>query len=364
MAAEAYEASRKADEMVVAATRRIAFCYVRSGAPRTAIPLFEASLGFTPLRPELYGGLAVAHLNAGMAQRAAAQSARAIQAGVDPALARKAVAKAFAETRAYDRAAPELEACVSYDVNDADAWRELALACRWLGRFKREEECLRRLQLLDPDSLDLRYEMARCERDQGRAPEALEMLEPLLEEAQVSSAVLLLAAEVVGSCGNPQLQREFAQLALEHGDSSGWGHFWLADSYAELTPEAREAYRAAVESFQAALADGATTRRAAKLWQGIYLATEAMGEAEQAEVAARHARQQVSVCEALGAEIESVAHRRAVPSAVFLESFPAEANGGDKPELTIGRGEPRATAQAEMPLLRQRLPRGAQGRNP
>jgi hypothetical protein len=87
-----------------------------------------------------------------------------------------------------------------------------------------------------------------------------------------------------------------------------------------------------------------------------------MGETELAEQAARRARQEVSVCEALGAEIESVAHRRAVPSAVFLESFPAEPTS-DKLEVAAGRSEVKAATTLEAPLLRPRLPRSAQGRN-
>jgi tetratricopeptide (TPR) repeat protein len=74
VALDAYQAARKADVLALTATRRLACAYLRSGAPRAAIPLFEAALCYTPLAADLYGGLAVAHLHTGQAQRAAAQS--------------------------------------------------------------------------------------------------------------------------------------------------------------------------------------------------------------------------------------------------------------------------------------------------
>ena len=145
-ALDAYETSRKQGELIQPTTRRLAFCQLRSGAPKAAISLFEVALSHTPQRADLYGGLAVAHFKYGMPQRAAAQSARAIQAGVEPARARKAVARACVQAGAYDRAAGELEACVAYDPDDLEAWAELATACHAIGRLEREAQCLQRVQ--------------------------------------------------------------------------------------------------------------------------------------------------------------------------------------------------------------------------
>jgi len=321
-ALDAYEASRKADELQLASTRALAFAYVKAGAPRSAIPLFEALLAYHPREAELYAGLAVAHLLAGTAQRAAAQSARAIQAGVDPIEARKAVARACAGVHAYSRVAPELEACVSYDETDMEAWEGLAVACRWLGRFAREEECLRRLQRHDPQNEEHRLEMARCQRDLGCSSEAYALLQPLLAGERPDLRALLLAVEVAADGKDQDLQRALALRALQLGDDSGWSQFWLGDSRPELDEEARAAYRAAIRQLQHQVQEGATPRQAATVWQAIYLAAARLQDTDLADQALRKATQEAAICEALGAEIHSIAHRRAVPPDVFLDSLP------------------------------------------
>lgn len=317
----AYEASRQAGELPVAATLRLALCYLRSGAPRIAIPLFEILLSHVPDRAEVYGGLAVAHLHIGMTQRAAAQSARAIQAGVDPVVARKAVARACVEARAYGRAAAELEACLAYDQDDLEAWRELAVVCRWLGRYSREEECLRHLQAAEPDSVQMHLDIARCQRDQDRAADCLTLLEPLLSGEKAPVAAFLLAAETAGALNDLAGQQRYATLALAHGDNSGWGQFWLADSKHELSPTVTATYRQAIRGFKQALVEGATPRRAARLWQGIYLSAKRLEDESLTQQAARKAQQAVSVCETCGAEVESVVHRRSVSANLFLETL-------------------------------------------
>jgi tetratricopeptide (TPR) repeat protein len=319
-ALEAYERSRQADQLQLAATLRLAFCRIRTGSPRTAIPLFEAVLVHAPLLAEVYGGLAVALHRAGMGQRAAAQSVRAIQAGLDPLLAHKAVAHACADQYAFDRAAIELEACVSYAPEDLESWRDLASACRCLGRFRREEECLRRVQLVAPDDTENLFQMARCERDQGRSKETLELLGPLLQTG-ATVRVLLLAAEAAGSDGGRELQRRYASEALALGEESGWADYWLADALAEDDVQRREAYATAIGAFQSKLAEGVTPRRAARLWQALHEAATQIGDDRLAAEAIRKGRQEASACAALAVEIESVTHRRSVPADIFLEAL-------------------------------------------
>lgn len=342
-ALDAYDTSRKADELQVSSTRRLAFAYVKSGAPRAAIPLFESLLSYRPRDAELYAGLAVANLLAGMAQRAAAQSARAIQAGVEPVDARKAVARACARVHAYGRAAAELEACVSYDEADMEAWQGLAEACHWLGRFPREEECLRRLQAVDPDNEELCLQTARCRRDQGQAQETLDLLQPLLTADQPDLRAVLLAAEVTAGVDDRELQEALARQAVQQGDDSGWAHYWLADSQAELTEETRAAYAQAIQLLQKQIQKGITPRQAATLWQGVYLSAVRLADEELATEAARKATQEAAICEALGADIHSVAHRRAVPTEVFLDSLP--------PYTVDPAGT--TTAPTEAPVVKQ-----------
>ncbi|MCE5240381.1 hypothetical protein LLH23_18095 [bacterium] len=362
-ALDAYEASRKADELQLASTRALAFAYVKAGAPRSAIPLFEALLAYHPREAELYAGLAVAHLLAGTAQRAAAQSARAIQAGVDPIEARKAVARACAGVHAYSRVAPELEACVSYDETDMEVWEGLAVACRWLGRFAREEECLRRLQRHDPQNEEHRLEMARCQRDLGRGSEAYELLQPLLAGESPDLRALLLAVEVAAAGRDQDTQRALALRALQLGDDSGWSQFWLGDSRPELDEEARAAYRTAIRQLQHQVQEGATPRQTATVWQAIYLAAARLQDTDLADQALRKATQEAAICEALGAEIHSIAHRRAVPPDVFLDSLPPH----DVPPSAPPAVEPQApdkpnvkpvTAPTESSTIRNRRLRG------
>lgn len=321
-ALDLYEAARKADVLPIPATRRLAFTYLRSGAPRAALPLFEALLSYTPLQAELYGGLAVAHLHSGMAQRAAAQSSRAIQAGVEPDLARKAVAQALLQVNAYDRAAVELEACVAYAPEDVEAWDLLAEANRWLGRYTKERECLHKLQELQP-SREMRLELARCVRDQGQPAAALELLKTLLAEGQQHLELYLLIAVTAGSCDDYVLQQDMARQALALDREEGWAHFWLADSLTHLgTDDPRPHYRVALECFRRELKKSSTHRQAATLWQAVQVAAEALGEVERAGEAAREAWREGTICAAIGVEIMSVTARRSVPPEVFLDGFP------------------------------------------
>lgn len=357
-----YEAGRKHGALPLTSTRRLAFAYVKSGAPRTAIPLFEALLGYMPLDPELYAGLAVAFLHAGMAQRAAAQSARAIQAGVDPIAARRAVAEACARVHAYSRAAAELEAILSYDADDLGACEALATACHWLGRFSREEECLRRLVEARPEEQELRLQMARCQRDQGREQEALQELQPLITAETPDLRALLLAAEVAGATGDAGLQEKLARQAVQQGDESGWAQYWLADAVAELNEETRAAAATALQRLQRQVQQGALPRQAATLWQGVYLLAVRLNDGALAKTVERKAAQEAAICEALGAEIHSVAHRRAVPSELFLESL---ATASQPPPAPLPEAPPAARVSAkpvspptESSMLRNRRLRG------
>jgi tetratricopeptide (TPR) repeat protein len=323
VALDHYESSRKADELTLLATQRLAFTYLRTGAPRAAIPLFESLLARTPRRADLYGGLAVAHLHSGTSQRAVAQSARAIQAGVDPATARKAVARAFRDANAYDRMVTELEAVVSYSASDREAWGDLAMGCRWLGRFQREEQCLSQIRRCDGnDRPETMLRLARCYRDQGRFRDALDTLLPLTQAAEPPSEALLLGAELAGSGGHRDLQRQLAEAALARGDDSGWAQFWLADSGVLSPDEQRDAYRRAIQILETRHAHGMPHRLAAALWQAVWVAATKTGDESSAERALHHARQDATICKAIGSEIESVTARRSVPPDVFLEELP------------------------------------------
>lgn len=349
LALDHYEDSRKADELALLATQRLAFTYLRTGAPRAAIPLFESLLAHLPRRADLYGGLAVAHLHSGNSQRAVAQSARAIQAGVDPQRARKAVARAFRDANAYDRMVSELEAVVSYNPGDAEAWDDLAMGCHFLGRFQREEQCLSQLRRCEgherPETLT---RLARCYRDQGRAGEALDLLWPLTQAAEPSIEALLLGAEVAGSCGRRDLQQQLAQGAISRGDTSGWGHFWLADS-GQLDAEAEhEAYRQAIQRLESRHSHGMPHRLSAALWHAVWVAATRTGDQDMAARALHHARQDASICKAIGSEVESVTARRSVPPDVFLDELPDPLlpPGGQRPP---GPPEPPPAQTPQVP---------------
>lgn len=358
-----YEKSRKADEVTLPATRRLAFTYLRSGAPRAAIPLLESMLSFTPLRADLYGALAVAHLHAGVTQRAAAQSARAIQAGVEPSVARKAVARAFRDTNAFDRMRGELEVAVNYAPEDLEAWDDLAQACHWLGRFEREEQCLnqlRRAPRQDEDQVLLR--LARCYRNQGRAAEAMDLLRPLTEATEAVIQALLLAAEVAAMCGQRDQQRALAEAALRRGDSSGWAHFWWADSQEGEASEIADSYRRAIRLFEARLQGGVTPRQAATLWQAVHLAATRLADEALAERALKQARQEALVCKAIGSEIESVTARRSVPADVFVEDLSGPPASGT-PSTDPGVAPRPAAGGLPVPIRPAPLPNRYQQRS-
>jgi len=181
----------------------------------------------------------------------------------------------------------------------------------------------------------------------------------LLGAEQPGLPALLLAAEVTGASRGRERQRDLAARAVQLGDDTGWGQYWLGDSYAELNDEARTAYRTAIEQMNLQLEAGATPRHTATLWQAIHLAATRLEDAELAAQAARKASQEAAICAALGAEIHSVMHRQAVPPELFLESLPPHHTGDTVPTATAPAISDKATMKpivgpTESRILRSR----------
>ena len=167
-----------------------------------------------------------------------------------------------------------------------------------------------------------------------------------------------------GGLGEVGRQREFAAQALARGDTSGWGHYWTADSYAEPEEAARRAYQTAVQSFKQELSEGVPPRRAARLWQAVYLAAERLGDEElaaKARAGGRARRRRSARRSGPTSSPSPIAVR--YPSAVFVESLPETGQGSD-PDSPSGRPDGKSAGNpAEAAVLRaSRLSRGLQGR--
>lgn len=311
----------EAETLVGPAVRRLAQAHLKICAPRAALQLFEASLKEHPRCAALYGGVAVAHLQLGEIEAAQAQSDRAIRAGVPPSQARRAVASAFSDVRAFARAASELEACVLADPDDLEAWRDLAVASHWAGDFAREEDALRHLLNANPADVAARTQMARCQKDRDNAPAAWEILRTLGEARIGTLEAALTTAEVAGLMGQAEEQRRAAEAALALGDESGWALFWLARAQASVGEDAALTYMRAASVLRQQITDRVPAATRARLWEAILVAALYLEDELALQTAVQSAYREGQLCEATGAKIDSVSAGRAVAASDFTKGL-------------------------------------------
>ncbi len=317
-AMERYEEARAQYWHDNAALRKLATLKMLTGSTREAIRLYEAGLQQDPDHVEYYGGLAVAHHMAGDTRRAMVQSARATQAGIEPALARKAVARAYMDHGLYEQALVELNNCLIYMPEDSDAQVLVARCLRAQDDLAGARAALEAAVALEPQLLTAKQELAVCLRDLQDHDAAAALVDQLLSSHMPTSDLYLLAASIAALQGDDQLQAQRAALALEAGDESGWA--WFISAQALGGQQAAESYQRAVNLLAQTAVTGTRVESAAA-YQAIAVCRQNLGDQAAAEQAAGRAAKSIGSDRYRGEPIFSALLFRSVPGAEFLQQL-------------------------------------------
>ncbi|MFO7948339.1 MAG: tetratricopeptide repeat protein [Armatimonadota bacterium] len=302
-----------------AALSRRAALKIRSGAPKEAVKLYEAGLQQNAEEVDFYGGLAVAHYMAGEKQRAVVQSARAIQAGIDPAVARKTVARAYMDHGIYDLAAGEIDNCLAYSPDDAEA-RMLLGQCRFnQNDLDAAEEIFAETTGDFPDLLSAQMEYALCLRDREKFSDAQSMLENITQTFGATAETYILQATIAANEGDEQAMGEAAMAAEKAGDETGWAQFLIARAPTETDMELD--YRAAIQLFNQTLVTTAVARDAAAIYHALAICRQAVGDFEQAEQSVRQARKLINGDRHHAEPVFSAIDLRRIPTRQFLRQL-------------------------------------------
>ncbi len=317
-AIDEYQEARAQYWYDTAALRRLAALKTTTGAIKDAIRLYEAGLQQDPEHVEYYGGLAVAHHLAGNTSRAMVQSARAIQAGIDPAAARKATAWAYMEHGLYEHALGELRNCLTYMPEDIEAQVQVARCLRNQNDLDGAREALEEAVSADPQSLVARTELVRCLRDLQDCDRASAIVEAIADTGVATPEFYVLAATVAANQGDAQLQAQKAALALEAGDESGWAWFISAQAVGEQ--QAADSYARAA-SLLSQIAVTGTPVESAAAYQAIAVCRQRLGDEKAARDAANRARKKIVGTHYNGEPIFSALLLRTVRGTEFLEQL-------------------------------------------
>ncbi len=226
------------------ALRRLGSLKIATGANREAIRLFEAGLQQEPDRVEYYGALAAAHYLDDNAARAAAQSVRAIQAGVEPALARKAVAHGYFQYGLYEPALTELRNCLIYRPDDLEAHVMIAECLHNQNNLREATEALYDALEIDADFVTAKQHLASYLCDLKQYEQATRLIDEILGSQSPTAELSLLAARVAANAGDMQTSARHAAIALDAGDESGWG--WFISAHATTDAQAQYNYEKAI----------------------------------------------------------------------------------------------------------------------
>ena len=301
-----------------AALQRLAALKMATGAAKDAIRLYEAGLQQDPDNVEYYGGLAVAHHSGDNPSRAIVQSSRAIQAGIDPAIARKSVARAYMEYGLYDQALGELSNSLTYAPADTEAKVLVARCLRSRGNLQRAIETLREAAVGAPHSIDIKYELALCLRNAEDYAAAEEIISGVLGAPEAPPRVYLLAATISANQGDPRRQAERAALAIEAGDETGWG--WFISARAVAPDQAGSSYETAA-NYLAQTAQAAPRTESASALAGVAACRRALGSHQDAAKAATEARKKLAAHHYGGEPVFSPHLLRGIPGTEFIEEL-------------------------------------------
>jgi len=317
-AMDQYEEARAEYWYDNAALRKLATLKMLTGSAKDAIRLYEAGLQQDPDHVQHYGGLAVAHHLAGNTRRALVQSARAIQAGIDPALARKAVTRAYMEYGLYEQALAELRNCLIYMPDDSEAQVLLAQCLRNQNDLIGAKEALEKAVALEPQSVTGKQELVGCLRDMQDYDAAAAIVEQILTSQTATSDIYLLAATIAANQGDAQLQAQRAALAVEAGDESGWA--WFISAEALGGQQAADSYERAANLLAQTAVTGTRVHSAAA-YQAIATCRQKLGDKAAARIAAVRANKKIVSDHYSGEPVFSALLLRSVPGGEFLQQL-------------------------------------------
>ena len=301
-----------------AALRRLASLKVLTEASDDAIRLYEAGLQQDPDYVEYYGGLAVAHHLSGNSSRAMVQSARAIQTGIEPAMARKAVARAYMRHGLYEQALNELRNCLAYVPDDTEAQILLGRCLHSQNDLSGARAALEVAVASAPNSLAGRWELASCLLDLEEYDRAEAVVKEIVDTQVATPEMYLLSAMLAANRGDVEGQARLAALALEAGDETGWA--WFISARALAGEEAAESYETAAYRLAQTAVTGSRVE-SASAYQAIAVCRQKQGNDARARQAASLSRGRLVSSHYAGEPVLSALLLRSVTGAEFREQL-------------------------------------------
>jgi tetratricopeptide (TPR) repeat protein len=297
------------------ALRRLAALKITTGAGKEAIRLFEAGLQQEPDHVDYYGALAVAHHISGNSGRAAVQSSRAIHAGVEPALARKTVARGYLDYGLYEPAFAELHNCLAYRPDDIEAHVMIAECLHNQTDLHGATQAIQKALDIDPRSIVAKQHLAGYLCDLGQYDEAEALVGQILSAQAPTAGLALLAARIAANRGDMPGCARNAALALETGDESGWG--WFLSARATGDAQAQYSYEKAVTLLKQT-AVTASRLISASAYHALAVSRHTMGDLSEAVKAARRASNRITHEQYGGEMVLSALMLRHIPGPLFL----------------------------------------------
>lgn len=297
------------------ALRRLAALKIATGAGKEAIRLYEAGLQQEPDRVDYYGALAVAH-HLSDTGRAVVQSSRAIHAGIEPAVARKAVAQTYIDYGLYIPALAELHNCLAYKPDDIEAHAMIAECLHNQADLHGATQAIRKALEIDPSSVMAKQYLAGYLCDLKQCDEAEELVGQIYSAQEPTADLALLAARIAANRGDISGCARHAALALEAGDESGWG--WFLSARTTSDAQAQYSYEKAVTLLEQT---GVTASRlaSASAYHALAMSRHTMGDFSAAAKAARHATNRVTHKQYGGELVLSALTLRHIPGPLFLQ---------------------------------------------
>ena len=164
-----------------AATANLAFLYLDMGETRQAIELLERLEDQGNASPNHLKALGTAYERAGEYGKASEVFERLLENRGDSLQNRRSLAHNLVLSGQFERALEEYQKLVKVQPRNSEHHLRLAQIYRDLRRFREARGSLREAEVLDPQSLEIKYNDVLLLEAEGKTPEAVQVLTKLLD---------------------------------------------------------------------------------------------------------------------------------------------------------------------------------------
>ena len=169
------------------ATANLAFLYLDMGNTQQAIELLERLEGQGEASPNHLKALGAAYERAGEHGKASKVFEQLLEKGGNSLQNRQSLAHNLVLSGQFERALKEYQELVKVQPRNSEHHLRLSQIYRELRRFREARESLRDAEVLDPQSLEIKYNDALLLEAEGKMPEAVQSLTKLLDSTAKDS---------------------------------------------------------------------------------------------------------------------------------------------------------------------------------